>query len=195
MKLLESTPQAPCASRMPTAPANLSMARKAQRRFRGLRALVPPAARSRRSGRNGRARHRSRMPSSPEKTRRRPCCFRVARHRISSAISLPEPHPVRPPSRRSTARIAILARQLEERFGALAAPRISSSRDTGVWPTPLSTSTPTTSNCASGARTFENATSASQTALSFGPRLLPTARMILFICIRTDAPILTVFRT
>src|SRR5206468_6533698 len=64
----------------------------------------PPATRCRRSGRNGRARRRSRTPSSPEKRGGAHIALEPSATPFLRRMLLPEPHPVRPPSRRSTAR-------------------------------------------------------------------------------------------
>src|SRR5581483_9477173 len=57
------------------------------------------------------------------------------------------------------------------------APSINSSREAGVWLTPLGTSAPVTSNTAEGASSGAKASSASRTAFNLGRRVLPTAAM------------------
>src|ERR1700733_14518437 len=58
------------------------------------------------------------------------------------------------------------------------APAIRSSRESGVWRTPLATSMPRTSNVGRNSETVRIAASASLTAFTFGRRVLPTATRI-----------------
>src|SRR5690348_7700426 len=63
----------------------------------------------------------------------------------------------------------------------LRAPAMISARVRGVWRTPLSASTPMTSNCELGSRVGPKTETASHTALSLGRRVLPTATIIFFM--------------
>src|SRR5271156_4357956 len=58
------------------------------------------------------------------------------------------------------------------------APAIKSSRESGVWRTPLATSTPTISKDGRNSETVRISASASRTAFTFGRRVLPTATRI-----------------